>query len=243
MAEKILTITEVTAMHSDNVCIAGVNFNLACIRPVLSRGQIKKSHLFKSEKLIIYPGAEVLFNLLSADPHPPHIEDWIFDGSIAYKGKVTENAWRDLLDKTSSNSFAELFPNMQERYVPPDSTGPSIGGLLPKEIVIDYDSYYNRLRMVIVDKTGIRKERVPITDFAFRNLFFKHMLNKLGGREAVIELNNKISEREICLRLGLSRPYLNAPVPYSGWCCLQVNGIHTLPDLYDGDYSRWITLE
>lgn len=72
MPKKTLIITDVTAMSRGNVCIAGYDSSINCIRPVLSMGQIKKRHLFQAGKLIIYPGAKVTFNFLRKKPQPPH---------------------------------------------------------------------------------------------------------------------------------------------------------------------------
>lgn len=70
MPRKTLVITDVTAMSGDNVCIAGYDDSLTCIRPVLARGQITKRHLFKEGELIVFPGAKVAFNLGAPAVHP-----------------------------------------------------------------------------------------------------------------------------------------------------------------------------
>lgn len=140
MPRKTLIITDVTAMSGDNVCIAGYDDSLICIRPVLSRGQIRKRHLFKDGDLIIFPGAKVAFNFSSPISQPPHVEDIIFE-------------------------------------------------------------------------------------------------------EASIESIGRVSDSIVYLRLGLTRPFSDAPGKYAGWCCLQVNGIHTFPDFYERDYAKWIRLE
>lgn len=248
MAKKTLIITDVTAMKGDNVCIAGYDSSITCIRPVLSMGQIKKRHLFQAERLIIYPGAKVTFYFVSKNPQPPHTEDYIFkDDSIEYEGRATTKEWREVLQETTLTSFEELFPNLEKRYVPPGSPGPSIGTFHPGAIPFLYRRSYNdkhSLRMRIHDSRGVLIEDVPITDLAFRHLFEDALQRYRNNCEkAVISLNQKLDGREIYLRLGLTRPFMQAPAPYSGWCCLQVNGVHTLPDLYDRNYDDWITLE
>jgi hypothetical protein len=128
MPKKTLIITDVTAMSGDNVCIAGYDASLICIRPVFAKSQIKKSHLFQDHKLIIYPSAKVSFDFSSKNPHPPHSEDYIFrEGSIEYEGQTPMKEWKKVLQETAQTSFEELFPRMESRYVPPDDPGPSIG--------------------------------------------------------------------------------------------------------------------
>ena len=57
------------------------------------------------------------------------------------------------------------------------------------------------------------------------------------------KINSELQKRQVYLRLGLARPFDDLPEPYGGWCTLQVNGIHTFPDLYDRNYVEWIRLE
>src|SRR5208283_1889966 len=98
MTKKTLIITDVTAMSGDNVCIAGYDDSLTCIRPIFAKGQLKKRHLFQGDKLIIYPGSRVAFEFLSAKPQPPHTEDYIFrEGSIEYDGNAPAREWKEIL--------------------------------------------------------------------------------------------------------------------------------------------------
>lgn len=248
MPRKTLIITDVTAMKGSSICIAGYDASLTCIRPVLARGQIKKSHLFQNGELIIYPSAKVAFEFLNRNPHPPHIEDYTFrEDSIQYEGKSLVREWKEVLRETALAMFEELFPGMESRYVPPDDPGPSIGTMHAQTLPLLRCDYYGdrpSLRMQITDGRGTIKQRIPITDLAFRSLF-EHILQRWQGNceKAVMTLNRRMDGREIYLRLGLTRPFIKAPVPYSGWCCLQVNGIHTFPDLYDREYAEWIRLD
>ena len=247
MPKKTLIITDVTAMSADNVCIAGYDSSMTCIRPVLQIGQLKKRLLFRDGKLIIYPGAKVSFNLTSSIPQPPHIEDCIFQEAPMNVGVATLREWKDVLQQTSATTFTELFPSLESRYVPPGSAGPSIGTLRTRiKPSLSCEHFGNRssLRMKIADNIGTIIERVPITDLAFRSLFKAALeQTKDDSENAVKFLNKKFNESEVYLRLGLTRPFPQAPAPYNGWCCLQINGIHTFPNLYDYDYDKWIVLE
>lgn len=131
--------------------------------------------------------------------------------------------------------------------MPPRSPGPSIGTFHPEATPFLYYRYYKdkcSLRMKIHDCKGILIEGVPVTDLAFRHLSENTLQRYRNDCDKVVRsLNQKLDGREIYLRLGLTRPFMQAPAPYSGWCCLQVNGVHTLPDLYDRNYDDWITLE
>src|SRR4030065_1206949 len=118
MSRKALIISDVTAMKGSSVCIAGYDISLRCIRPVLSVGQIKSRHLFKDGELIIYPGAKVSFLFRAHNPHPPHIEDYIFDeDTIEPEGKASNAEWKKVLNNTAVEKLSELFPDMEERDV------------------------------------------------------------------------------------------------------------------------------
>lgn len=241
MLKKTLIITDVTRMSDDNVCIAGYDDSLTCIRPVLSRGQLKKKHLFCADKLIIFPGAKIVFNFGAGVSQPPHIEDIIFEeASIESRGRVIARQWREFLTRTTARNVDELFTNIEERCVPPGSAGPSIGTIMPAEALTLSCDYYKdppRPKMKFVDQSGIVKTNVPITDLAFRSLFDFYLEKYKGDCEKTVKLlNNEFTDHDIYLRLGLSRSF-------RGCCWLQVNGIHTFPDLYHGHYDRWIQLE
>lgn len=248
MPRKTLIITDVTAMSGDNVCIAGYDTSRTCVRPILSRGQLKRRHLFKGENLIIYPRALVSFNFTGAKSSPPHVEDRVFaEDSIEHEGEASLKEWRQLLEKTAVTAFSHLFPTMEDRYVPPLSAGPSMGTFAPANIPFLSCDYYKdppRPRMRITDDTGTVVEKVAITDLAFRGLFAALMKKYDDNCEkAISKINSDLHERQVYMRLGLARPFNGLPEPHSGWCTLQINGIHTFPDLYDGDYSQRIRLE
>jgi hypothetical protein len=135
MPRNTLIITDVTAMHGDNVCIAGYDSSLTCIRPVLPMGQLKKLYLFKKNgQLIVYAGAKISFDFISPVSIPPHTEDFTFQrNSITFEGRATEREWKDLLYKTSHQTFRELFPLFEDRSVLPCSAGPSLGSLMPAD--------------------------------------------------------------------------------------------------------------
>lgn len=238
MPKKTLIITDVTAMSGDNVCIAGYDDSLRCIRPVLAKGQITKRHLFKEGELIIYPGAKVAFNLGTRISHPPHVEDIIFEEtSIESMGRTTMREWRNVLTQTGKQSIVEIFANIQDRCVPPGSPGPSIGTLILSDVpTLRCDDYKDppRLRMRIVDHRGISTQNVPITDLAFRGMFDFYLVKHKGDCEKTVKLlNAKLTDCRVYLRIGLARQF-------RGCCWLQVNGIHTFPDLYDRDFGEWI---
>lgn len=249
MPRKTLIITDVTAMSGRSVCIAGYDLSSLCIRPVLFKAQIKKEHLFKDTTLAIYPSAKVSFEFLQKYPQPPHTEDYIFDKeSIEFEGKTTVKEWKEVLKCSAHQTFEELFPSLEGRCVPPGATGPSLGTLVPSKTPIvhcdDYNPNRPRPRMDITDNTGISIEWIPVNDLAFWSLFMTAVSKAKGNcRKACEMLNEALIEKKIYIRLGLTRAFAKPSEPDKKLCWLQVNGIHTFPDLYDRDYGEWIGLE
>ncbi len=93
---------------------------------------------------------------------------------------------------------------------------------------------------------GFTKVRISHTSsrrYWTANITTSPTLQKGDCEKAVRSINEELKGKKIYLRLGLARPYGNIPEPYRGWCALQVNGFHTIPDLYEGDYNNWIRLE
>jgi hypothetical protein len=249
MPRKTLIITDVTKMSGNSVCIAGYDSTSMCIRPVLFKTQIKKEYLFKNNSLIIYPSAKVSFEFIHKDPQPPHTEDYIFDKeSIEYESKTTVKEWREVLDCSARQTFDELFPSLEGRCVLPGATGHSIGTLIPSRIPIVHCDNYNpqrpRPRMDITDWTGIDIEWIPINDLAFWSLFMSAVSKARGNCHRATEILNKtLIDKKIYLRLGLTRAFAKPSEPHKKLCWLQVNGIHTFPDLYDREYAEWIRLD
>ena len=91
---KTLVITDLTFMSADEVCIAGIDEQLTCVRPVVPHG-IRRRQLFGSGRLIIFPRAKVAFDLSPAPIAPPHIEDQQFN--------------RDCPDQTDSSNHVTLW--------------------------------------------------------------------------------------------------------------------------------------
>jgi hypothetical protein len=62
MVRKRLVITDLTYMWDDEVCIAGVDRDGNCVRPVTPSG-VNRSQLFQDGRLVIHPRALVEFEL------------------------------------------------------------------------------------------------------------------------------------------------------------------------------------
>jgi len=77
MSTEILTITDLTRMSGNRVCIAGYTPDGACVRPELPYGFFTEPWLIQDSKGIVRPFAKVEFKLDRHIPDPPHTEDWV----------------------------------------------------------------------------------------------------------------------------------------------------------------------
>ena len=126
---KTLTITDVTEMRGDEVCIAGIDEVGFCVRPVVPGG-VRLHHLYGHDTAVIVPGRRVEFGLFETQVDPPHIEDERFlPSSIVDKGLCTPREWEDVLAASCSTNLSEMFDGhvVNGRYVPPGTKTHSLG--------------------------------------------------------------------------------------------------------------------
>ena len=75
-----LTITDLSRMGENRVCIFGVDADSKYIRPIIPFEHIQKRHLYDDDgNWIVKPFAMVDFDLIKPFPQPPHNEDYIMN--------------------------------------------------------------------------------------------------------------------------------------------------------------------
>jgi hypothetical protein len=80
------------------------------LRRKINQVQEKEIYTIGNRLLIVYPGAKISFDFIRPISIPPHTEDFIFErDSIRFEGRATEREWKDLLHKTSHQTFRERF--------------------------------------------------------------------------------------------------------------------------------------
>ena len=106
----LVTITDVTRMQEQRVCIAGYLPDGTCVRPVFHVGGIPEEWLKVAGRVAIRPFAKVEFDLQENKPHPPHTEDWIIDPIHRMnRGMLTINEQKALLTKTEYPRLESIF--------------------------------------------------------------------------------------------------------------------------------------
>jgi len=180
---ELIAITDVTLMRGDQVCIAGVNKDLTCIRPVIEDGVLIWDPL-REGKPVIFPGAKVEFDPTPTEITPPHIEDATFDpDSVESKGAFGERTWERLLRMICFESVAEIFDgHLADRKVPPGTNTRSLGTVADVRLNrLEVDDRYERrtLRLDFEDATGKTYARLPVNDLAFLGFFKEQEISAL----------------------------------------------------------------
>ena len=232
---KTLTITDVTEMRDDEVCIAGIDDVGFCVRPVVPGG-VRLHHLYNRGSAVVVPGRNVEFDLFEAKIEPPHIEDErFFPSSIVDKGRCTPHEWENVLAGSCSSDVSEVFDGhiVGGRYVPPRTQTRSLGtveGVAVEYVRIFDDPDRRRYRISFQDASGKRYLDRPVNDLTFRAMMSRS-LDAIGDPIEVEEslMDALRSVDRIYLRLGLTRPWGDPE-----YCWTQVTGIYTFPDYLEG---------
>lgn len=234
---KLLTITDVTHMWSDVVCIAGLTEDLRCVRPVVDGG-VRIWSLYKSGDPVIFPSAKVWMDLTPAEIVPPHIEDQTFNlVSIEFKDRFEPLHWRALLSRSSFPSVQDIFDcKLVDRRVEPGAKTRSLGTIKDVKVTdLRADLRYNRLgwRLDFQDESREMHRGFPVNDLAFRGLA-QHFINQGLNPYAVADklLEQVTQSNQVFLRIGLARP--TAVGEYGEACWSQITGVYTFPDYLNG---------
>ena len=236
--KKVLVITDVTRMREGRVCIAGYDQEGRCIRPVLPPPGIHESALYAYGHVIVFPFAEVEYELLHSTPEPPHTEDYRYDpASVRFVGQVSEETRKEVLTKS-------LFPSLEAVFEVPVCTDPghyvvagkgprSLGTIRPARILkaiyeqSEEGSWKYRLGFVDgEDKTYW----LTVNDLTWRYYNDRGRTMGIDPKAMSSRLTSALKRRDVYLRVGLTRGWEKFP----DRCYIQVTGIYTFPDCLKG---------
>ncbi len=227
---KLLTITDLTRMSGNRVCIAGIDSDGVCIRPDLPYPGVLQEHLQVDGRRIIKPRAKIEFEL-SPKPNTeaPHTEDKLFRvDTWRHRGDCDNQEWLQLLNRAAYPSIEDIFEGaLQEHKHGLPGEGPRSLGTIRAAYVHDVqlaspytDSPRPRLRFSDAERI---EHDLPIVDLAYRE-----QVDRLGQDWASWESTtlNKLRRAPVLfLRVGLARPWAQM----GNRCYLQVTGIYCLP--------------
>ncbi|MFA0847159.1 MAG: hypothetical protein ACC614_06285 [Methanobacterium formicicum] len=235
IGEKIITITDLSRMGGDRVCIFGLDYKGTPIRPTLPSG-IRERHLFDgNDNVFIKPFAQIKFNLLRNRPQYPHSEDYFINPRMKPElvRNLTPEQSESLLNENLYSGVDEIFgaPIHEYRYLRQGEGKRSLGTIKADRILFfDYglkDNGKYEYRITFNDASGFTYN-LPITDCAFRNYCNNLKDIQEGNIQSIRwKLLGNLNKKRVYLRVGLTREFRDVH-----W--LQVSGIHTFPDYKNG---------
>ncbi len=237
--EKTLAITDLTHMSGDLICVAGIDRDGVCVRPVAERG-VRLYDIYYHGLLVVHPRALVSFDLSPTQTEPPHTEDALADFStVTRKGVCTDRLWEEILSRDSLPTVADVFDGqlVGGRIVPPGAPTRSLGtveGARIEQVRVDDSRGRRQYRADFVDGSSVRYEGWPVNDLAFRHMM-QASIDSLGGERAAAHQAERLlaeSSERLFMRVGLTRPVRMGSYPLACWT--QITGIYTFPDYLGG---------
>lgn len=233
-----LTITDVTRMQGDRVCVAGYLPDDTCVRPVVRSGLVEPWLKARGE-VIIRPFAVVEFEFHEKRADPPHTEDRLIDPIYRQRrAMLAPVAQQALLHRIKFASVDQIFhaPIYREPgwYIMAGEGERSLGTIVPAQIgAVAYDERAPgkwEYHLGFVDSCGA-EYRLSVTDLAFRRyLDYRRCEENVKPAEAAERLTAALQDALVFLRIGLARGW----VKYPERCYLQITGVYSYPDYLDG---------
>jgi len=244
----LLTITDLTRMQGERVCIAGYLPDRTCVRPVLPAGipetwlRVAAPGLTRwwRPARLVRPFVAVEVDLNRQVPDPPHCEDWQIAPHYQrapYDALAPERR-EDLLRSLDDGCVATIFGTPIEKgpgwYVFAGTGTRSLGTVMPRSVErvgfaakgADKWDY----RITFTDGMGCRYT-LAVTDLAFRH-YLTHLATYEGRPtdECAAELTAVLQATRVYLRIGLTHGWER----YPDRCFLQITGVYSFPDYLGG---------
>jgi hypothetical protein len=234
-----VTITDLTRMQGDHICVAGYLRDGTCIRPLFQWKPLTESWVWQKGSVVIRPFTEVELDLLEHNPHPPHSEDWWVSPTYYRLLRILNPDKRlALLEKIEDSNVESIFgaPIQQENgwFVRAGEGTRSLGTI--KVAQIEKVAYTARpdgrwdYRIAFADGIGAHY-RLAVTDLAFRcYLDYARQHEGIQPDKAATYLTTFLQDATVYLRIGLARGWDK----YPDRCHLQITGVYSFPDYLDG---------
>jgi hypothetical protein len=233
-----VTITDLTRMQGDHICVAGYLRDGTCIRPQFQWKPLTEGWVWLKGSVVIRPFAEVELDLLQHTPHPPHSEDWLVSPTYYRLLRFLKpDKQLELLDKIHDPDVSSIFgaPINQENgwFIQAGQGTRSLGTVKVKvERVVFAARQDGRwdYRIAFTDASGAQY-RLAVTDLAFR-CYLDHARSQqaVPPQLSADRLAALLQEATMYLRIGLARGWEK----YPDRCYLQVTAVYSYPDYLGG---------
>lgn len=239
MTKAAVTITDLTRMQGERVCVAGYTERGQCVRLGFPTGGPTEAWLRLDAQRVIRPFSVVDLDLLWPTPEPPHTEDWVIDPECrALRGLLPASQQEALLKRLDDGSAESIFGAEIRQgpgfYVLAGQGERSLGTVRPGRLdevhCFQRDGGRWDYRLGFTDQAG-RRYDLAVVDLAFR-CFLNCLRRKRGysGEQAARRLTSVLSRARLYLRLGLARRWAK----YPDRCYLQITGVYSFPDYLGG---------
>ncbi|MDI6723114.1 MAG: hypothetical protein QMD61_00555 [Methanobacterium sp.] len=226
----ILTITDVSRMKGDKVCIFGFDSELNHIRPIIPYKNVHERYLFDIEgNRVVKPFAKIEFDLIRPYPISPHTEDYLLNpcSKPVLKGSLNEKESRNFIESIIDPDISSIFGTkiIKNQYILKNHGNRSIGTIKAKKVNrIKFIKWKKQHRILFSDLSGEEYD-LPITDCAFHKYFNTHLDRNLNPEKLNFHVEYLLNKSLLYLRIGLSRIIGEYKNHY-----LLVTGIYSYPD-------------
>lgn len=238
--KALLTITDLTRMRGQRICVAGYLPDGTCIRPVLRMGNLMEDWLCVDRQVIVRPFAVVELDLQERVPKPPHTEDCVINPAHRVsRGMLSQEQRKIFLTRIVDPSVERIFgaPIHSEHgsYIAAGEGERSLGTVQPRRI---WEVCFGlgeegkwEYRIAFTDQAG-KRYRLAVTDLAFR-YYLDHLRvrEKMAPEQVARLMTDALQKAQTFLRIGLARPTWEK---YPNRCYLQITGVYSFPDYLDG---------
>jgi len=232
-----VTITDLTRMQGDHICVAGYLRDGTCIRPLFQWKPLTESWVWLKESVVIRPFAEVELDLQQHTPHPPHSEDWWVSPTYYRLLRFLKTDKQlALLQRIEDSDVSSIFgaPIQQENgwFVQAGQGSRSLGTVKVEVERVGFaarpDGHWD-YRIAFTATSGAHY-RLAVTALAFRCYLDHVRSQQVTPQHAAESLAASLREAEAYLRIGLARWWEKHP----DRCYLQITGVYSFPDYLGG---------
>jgi hypothetical protein len=236
-----LTITDLTRMQGDRVCVAGYLPDNTCVRPVFAKGGLTEDWLHMRGQVAIRPFAIIEFDIQGKPsmPLPPHTEDRIIDTTHRVRrGVLTLEERAAWCAKAEDRDVAAIFGahihDDDGHFVLAGDGARSLGTVRVKRLEeVQFSPGTDgrwQYRLGFIDQSG-QYYRLPVTDLAFRTyLAYLRDQRAVPPMSVAHRLTTILQKNPVFLRIGLARGWERHP----DRCYVQITGVYSFPDYLSG---------
>ncbi len=244
----ILTVTDLTRMQGNRVCVAGYLPDGTSARPVLAadggitepwlRIKPRGIHRWFREDSIVRPFSMIELEWRDRAPALPHCEDWHIAPTFRrWRGVLPPEEREELLRHIDDGAVSHIFgvPIMQGPgwYIAAGSGVRSLGTICPIAVTaVEFAAASSgnatyRLAFTDSERTTYR---LAVTDLAFRAYLTLQWQRGNTPDMCAAALLGVMRRNPVWLRIGLTRSWAQ----YPDRCFLQITGVYTFPDYLGG---------